>query len=69
MNIGINIGNEPIRKGVCRTLVNTIQLETTAGVEDIVKALTDKGHDIEKKYIPVTQYDAHVELKVYNIGN
>lgn len=69
MNRGINISNETTRKGVCKTLINTIQLETTTGLEVIINALIDKGYDVEKKYIPVTQHDAHVEIKVYGFWN
>lgn len=69
MNRGINISNEPVRKGTCKTLINTIHMETTDGVDVVINALTDKGYDVEQKYIPITQYEAHVEIKVYAVGN
>lgn len=69
MNEGMLFNKEIVRKGNCRTLINTIQMETAAGVEHVINALTDKGYDVEKKFIPVSQYDAHVEIKVYAVNN
>lgn len=69
MNDGMLFDKGIVRKGNCRTLINTIQMETSAGVEHVINALTDKGYDVEKKFIPVSQYDAHVEIKVYAVNN